>query len=465
MLRLEDVIISNLIYNEDYARMVVPFLDKRFFSEKFDSIVVQEACKFFNAHNKLPTKKILAIEITNRKDLSDSEFAEMGEYLAAIEKPENDLDWLIAQSETFFKKKSIYNAILDSIEIMDGKDKVHKEDAIPSLLSDALSFTFDKTIGHDYINDVESRFEFYHRVEERVPFDLALFNKITKGGLTKKTLSVAMASTGVGKSLFMCHMSSAAVANGHNVLYITMEMAEERIAERLDANLLNMTIDDLYAVDKQTYIDKFKKLKKKNLGKMVIKQYPTSSAHAGHFRSLLLELKTKKNFVPDIVFIDYLNICASQRVKMGAGANTYIIVKSIAEEIRALAVEFNVPIVSATQTNREGYNNTDIELTNTSESIGLPATVDFMFALISTEELEQLNQIMVKQLKNRYCDPSFYKKFVVGIDRAKMRLYDVENSAQKNLVNSGQTQSVTNTMKDKPVFDSTKAGNFDFQYD
>lgn len=244
-----------------------------------------------------------------------------------------------------------------------------------------------------------------------------------------------------------------------------MEMAEERIAERLDANLLNMTIDDLYAVDKQTYIDKFKKLKKKNLGKMVIKQYPTSSAHAGHFRSLLLELKTKKNFVPDIVFIDYLNICASQRVKMGAGANTYIIVKSIAEEIRALAVEFNVPIVSATQTNREGYNNTDIELTNTSESIGLPATVDFMFALISTEELEQLNQIMVKQLKNRYCDPSFYKKFVVGIDRAKMRLYDVENSAQKNLVNSGQTQSVTNTMKDKPVFDSTKAGNFDFQYD
>lgn len=365
---------------------------------------------------------------------------------------------------------------MDSIDIIEGRDKVHKEDAIPSVLSEALSFTFDKTVGHDYIEDLESRFEFYHRVEERIPFDLDLFNKITKGGLPKKTLSVAMASTGVGKSLFMCHMSSACVSNGHNVLYITMEMAEERIAERLDANLLNLTIDDLYSIDKQTYISKFKKLKNKNLGKMVIKQYPTSSAHAGHFRSLLQELKTKKNFVPDIVFIDYLNICASQRVKMGAGANTYTIVKSIAEEIRALAVEFNVPIVSATQTNREGYNNSDVELTNTSESIGLPATVDFMVALISTEELEQMNQIMVKQLKNRYCDPNYYKKFVVGIDRAKMRLYNVESSAQKNIADSGANKKpnsfqYNNQKEDIPVFDSTafnkrqSPSSFDFDFE
>ena len=385
----------------------------------------------------------------NRRDLNDKEATEIQSYIQALStEPVND-EWIIKNTEKFCKDKAVYNAILKGISIIDGRDKVNTPDAIPSILSDALAVSFDQHIGHDYIDDADSRFDFYHRVEEKIPFDLEMFNKITKGGLSKKTLNIALAGTGVGKSLFMCHVAAGAMTQGNNVLYITMEMAEERIAERIDANLMNLTMDELKVVDKDIFDNRVKKIQNKTQGKLIVKEYPTAGAHAGHFRALLDELKLKKEFIPDIIFIDYLNICSSSRVKGGANVNSYTLVKSIAEELRGLAVEHNVPIVSATQTTRSGFANSDPGLEDTSESFGLPATADFMFALVSNEELEELNQIIVKQLKNRYNDPSYYKRFVIGIDRAKMKLYDVEASAQTGLSESGQS---------KPVFDKTGFG-------
>lgn len=441
MLRTEDVVISNLLYNEDYARIVIPNTNLTYFSDKIDRLVVDHICNFFATNGKLPTKKILAIELSKVQSLSESEFTSLGDYLQNIEKPEEvEHDWILKETEEFYKKRAIYNAIEESITIMDGTSKKYKEDAIPNLLSEALSVSFDKSIGHDYIEDLDARFDFYHRKEEKVEFDLDIFNKITRGGFAKKTLNVAMAATGVGKSLFMCHMSTAAIKLGYNVLYITMEMAEEKIAERLDMNLMDLTFDDLYAIDKKMFVSKFKNVTGDSVGKMVIKQYPTKGAHAGHFRALLKELKLKKKFTPDIVFVDYLNICCSQHVKSGA-VNSYTEVKSIAEELRGLAIEFNVPIVSATQTNKEGFNNTDIDITNTSESMGLTHTVDFMCALISTEDLEKMNQLMVKQLKNRYNDLNYYKKFIIGLERKKMRLFNMEDSAQDGISESGHKSS------------------------
>lgn len=460
-MRLEKTIINSLIHDEDYTRKVVPFLKQEYFQERKEKILFETIYGFFNKYNKPITKEILSIEVANRKDLSDVEHKDLQDMISGVGREEVNSDWLIANTEQFCKKKAIYNAILDSIGIIDGKDKVRTEDAIPSMLSDALAVCFDNHVGHDYLEDGDERFAFYHRVEEKIAFDLDLFNKITKGGLSKKTLNVALAGTGVGKSLFMCHVAASTLLQNKNVLYITMEMAEERIAERIDANLLNLSMDELKIVEKDIFSNRLEKLKTKTQGKLIVKEYPTASAHAGHFRSLIDELKIKRDFTPDIIIIDYLNICSSQRLRQGANVNSYTYIKSIAEELRGLAVEFNLPILSATQTTRSGYANTDVNLTDTSESFGLPATVDFMFALIATEELEQLNQIMVKQLKNRYNDPNYYKRFIVGVDRSKMKLYDVEISAQKDISDSGQDKD------DGPLFDKTiigkkiKAENFD----
>ena len=449
-MRIENTIINNLLHNEEYARKVLPFLNKRYFQDRKEAILIEEYQKFFDKYNKPPTKEILAIEVSNRKDLTDKEYNEFSEEINKIEDTPINTDWLMNETELFCKKKAVYNAILDSIGIIDGKDKQRSEDAIPSMLSDALGVSFDNHVGHNYIDDSDSRYEFYHRTEEKIKFDLEMLNKITKGGLSKKTLNVVLAGTGVGKSLFMCHSAAANLLDNKNVLYITMEMAEERIAERIDANLLNLSMDELKVVDKNIFDSRLDKLKQKSRGRLIIKEYPTAGAHAGHFRALLEELKMKQEFAPDIIYIDYLNICSSQRLRSGANVNSYTLVKTIAEEIRGLAVEYAVPIVSATQTTRSGFTSSDPGLEDTSESFGLPATVDLMFALISTEELEELGQIMVKQLKNRYADPSYYKRFVVGVDRSKMKLYDVEVSAQTGLSDAGQD--------DGPVFDKTDFG-------
>jgi replicative DNA helicase len=449
-MRIENSIISNLIHNEDYIRQVLPFLNKRYFSDRKEAIIFEEINNFFNKYNKPITKEILNIELSNRTDISDKDYKDFSEYVNQIEQQDTNSDWLLNETESFCKKKAVYNAILDSIGIIDGKDKQKSEDAIPSLLSDALAVSFDNHIGHNYIEDSDARYEFYHRVEEKVPFDLDMLNKITKGGLSNKTLNVVLAGTGVGKSLFMCHAAAANLLDNKNVLYITMEMAEERIAERIDANLLNLSMDELKVVDKQIYDKRLGKVKESSRGRLIIKEYPTAGAHAGHFRALLKELHLKQDFAPDILYIDYLNICSSQRLRYGANVNSYTYVKTIAEELRGLAVEYDVPIMSATQTTRSGFTNSDPGLEDTSESFGLPATVDLMFALISTEELEELGQIMVKQLKNRYADPSYYKRFVIGVDRAKMKLYDVEISAQQNISDNGQD--------DGPVFDKSDFG-------
>jgi len=449
-MRIENSIISNLIHNEDYIRQVLPFLNKRYFSDRKEAIIFEEINNFFNKYNKPITKEILNIELSNRTDISDKDYKDFSEYVNQIEQQDTNSDWLLNETESFCKKKAVYNAILDSIGIIDGKDKQKSEDAIPSLLSDALAVSFDNHIGHNYIDDSDARYEFYHRVEEKVPFDLDMLNKITKGGLSNKTLNVVLAGTGVGKSLFMCHAAAANLLDNKNVLYITMEMAEERIAERIDANLLNLSMDELKVVDKQIYDKRLGKVKESSRGRLIIKEYPTAGAHAGHFRALLKELHLKQDFAPDILYIDYLNICSSQRLRYGANVNSYTYVKTIAEELRGLAVEYDVPIMSATQTTRSGFTNSDPGLEDTSESFGLPATVDLMFALISTEELEELGQIMVKQLKNRYADPSYYKRFVIGVDRAKMKLYDVEISAQQNISDNGQD--------DGPVFDKSDFG-------
>jgi replicative DNA helicase len=449
-MRIENTILSNLVHNEEYCRKVLPFLNKRYFSERKESMAFEEINKFFETYNKPLTSEILAIEMSKRKDLSATEDKELGDFVVSLAKQDTNQEWLLNETETFCKKRAVYNAILDSIGIIEGKDKERQDDAIPALLSDALGVSFDSHVGHSYLDDSDSRYEFYHRVEEKIPFDLDMLNKITKGGLSNKTLNVILAGTGVGKSLFMCHCAAANLLGNKNVLYITMEMAEERIAERIDANLLNLSMDELKVVDKPIFDSRLDKVRKKSQGKLTIKEYPTAGAHAGHFRALLEELKLKQEFKPDIIYIDYLNICSSQRLRYGANVNSYTYVKTIAEELRGLAVEYNVPIVSATQTTRSGFTNSDPGLEDTSESFGLPATVDLMLALISTEDLEGLNQLMVKQLKNRYNDPTYFKKFVIGVDRSKMKLYDVEASAQTNISGSGQD--------DKPVFDKSDFG-------
>ena len=449
-MRIEKTILSNLIHNEEYCRKVVPFLRTDYFSDRKEAVIASQLIKFFLDYNKPATAEILAIEIGNRTDLSDKDIPEYEVYINDLTSKETNVDWLLGETEKFCRDKAVYNAILHSIKIIDGGDKVHTKDSIPSILSDALAVSFDNHVGHDYIEDYDDRYDFYHRVEEKIPFDLDMFNKITKGGLSKKTLNVVLAGTGVGKSLFMCHVAASTLMQGKNVLYITMEMAEERIAERIDANLMNIGMDELKIIDKDLYSSRFSKVSKKTQGKLIIKEYPTAGAHAGHFKALMEELKQKKKFVPDMVVIDYLNICSSSRMKQGANVNSYTYIKSIAEELRGLAVEYAVPILSATQTTRSGFSNTDVELTDTSESFGLPATVDFMFALISSEELEALNQLLVKQLKNRYGDPAYYKKFVIGVDRSKMKLYNLEAQAQQNISESGQDTG--------PVFDKSDFG-------
>lgn len=427
------------MYNEDYLRRVIPFLKSEYFVDQNEKIVFDKIHEFVTEYNTPPPKDALYISLQNDKRLSEDQYKDITELVSHLENSDHNRDWLYDETEKFCRDKAIYNAIITSISVLDGKDKVRSKDGIPSLLQEALGVCFDSRVGHDYIDDADERFEFYHKQESRIPFDLDYFNKITNGGLPNKTLNVVLAGTGVGKSLFMCHVAAGALSQGKNVLYITLEMAEERIAERIDANLMSVTLDQLKEFPKTIYDGRISKLKERLQGKLIIKEYPTTGAHSGHFKSLLNELQLKRQFRPDIIIIDYLNICASSRFKAGSNINSYTLVKSIAEELRGLAVEENVPILSATQTTRTGYSNTDVELTDTSESFGLPATVDFMFALISTEELEQLNQLMVKQLKNRYNDPTINKRFVIGVDRAKMKLYNLEQSAQKNLSDSGLT--------------------------
>ncbi len=450
-MRIEQKILSNLIFDENYCRKVIPFIKKEYFADRKEVILADEIVSFFTKYNKPASKEILQIEVSNRKDLNDKELAELSDFIGTLSQEPVNEDWMLEHTEKFCKDRAIYNGVLSAIRIIDGNDKQHTQDAIPSILSDALAVSFDNHIGHDYLDDHNERYDFYHRVEEKIAFDLDMFNKITKGGLSKKTLNICLAGTGVGKSLFMCHVGAGCLVQGKNVLYITMEMAEERIAERIDANLLNLTMDELKVIDRDIYESRIAKITSKTKGKLIVKEYPTAGAHSGHFRALLEELKLKREFKPDIIFIDYLNICASQRMKQGGSINSYTYIKSIAEELRGLAVEYNVPIVSATQTTRSGFTNSDPGLEDTSESFGLPATADFMFALVSNEELEGLNQIIVKQLKNRYNDPGFYKRFVVGIDRAKMKLYDVEASAQ-TLSDSGKNDD------DEPMFDKSNFG-------
>lgn len=436
--KLEVLVLKNLVHNEKYCRKVLPFIRSDYFENHEERVIFDEINKYVQTYQTVPPLNAIAIEAEHRTDLSGDGFQNVLKLLETFTEDKVDFEWIVNTTEKWCKDRAVYLSLLEAIKIADGKDNTRSRDAIPSILQEALGVCFDEHVGHDYIDDFESRYDFYHRKEEKIPFDLEFFNKITKGGLPSKTLNIALAGTGVGKSLFMCHVAASSLLQGKNVLYITMEMAEERIAERIDANLLNINIQQLHDLPKQLYESKIIKLARKTVGKLIIKEYPTASAHAGHFKSLLNELALKKGFQPDIIFIDYLNICSSSRYK-GNIVNSYTFVKAIAEELRGLAVEFNVPIVSATQTTRSGYSSTDVDLTDTSESFGLPATADLMFALISTEELEQLNQILVKQLKNRYNDPTMNKRFIVGIDRAKMRLYDVEQSAQDNLVDSGQS--------------------------
>jgi replicative DNA helicase len=438
MEKVESLVLNSLLYNETYLRKVIPFIKNEYFETYSKKIVFEEVSNFVQKYNQVPTKEVLQIEVENRQDINESLYKEIISDIESLHEEPNDLTWLVNTTEKWCRDRAIYLALMESIHVADGKDEKKNRDSIPSILSDALAVSFDTHIGHDYLQDYEQRYESYHKKEDKIEFDLEYFNKITKGGLPNKTLNIALAGTGVGKSLFMCHVAASVLLQGRNVLYITLEMAEERIAERIDANLLNVPIQQLVELPKQMFESKVTSISKKTQGTLIIKEYPTASAHAGHFKSLLNELALKKSFRPDIIFIDYLNICSSSRYRGNSNINSYTFVKAIAEELRGLAVEFNVPIVSATQTTRSGYGSSDVELTDTSESFGLPATADLMFALISTEELEELGQILVKQLKNRYNDPTIFKRFVVGIDRAKMRLYDVEQSAQNNILDSGQ---------------------------
>ena len=439
-MNLEVTILSNLIYNEAYTRKVLPFIKQDYFTLRSYKVIFMEIHEYITNYDACPSLNALSIECQERDDLTEEQFKDITEVLGDLSSEKGDLDWLVDTTEKWCQERAIYLSLMESVKIADGQDEKSDKGAIPQILSDALGVSFDQNVGHDYLGNYEDRFDFYHRREDKIPFDLEFFNKITKGGLPNKTLNVALVGTGVGKSLFMCHVASSCLLQGKNVLYITMEMAEEKIAERIDANLLNVNIQKLPDLPKVMYENMITKLIKKTQGKLIIKEYPTASAHVGHFKALLNELALKRSIKPDIIFIDYLNICASQRYK-GSIVNSYTYVKAIAEELRGLAVEANVPIVTATQTTRAGYGSSDVDLTDTSESFGLPATADLMFALISTEELEDMNQIMVKQLKNRYYDPTLNKRFCIGIDRSKMRLYDVENT-QSGLVDSGQEVEV-----------------------
>ncbi len=437
--RIELTILRNLVYNEEFTRKVLPFVKEEYFVNREEQTLFGEIFKFVDKYKNLPTKETLLIELNQRKDINQEELGRIGDLVKTFSEDDIDTKWLLDTTEKFCKDRAVHNAVLDGIKILDKKDKERSPEAIPSILSDALAVSFDNHVGHDYIEDAKSRFDWYHTKEKRFKFDLDYFNRITKGGVPSKTLNVALAGTGVGKSLFMCHCASNFLTQGQNVLYITLEMAEERIAERIDANLLDVSMDDLHVMPKQLYDSKVEKINAKTNGKLIIKEYPTASAHSGHFRALLNELSLKKSFKPDMVFIDYLNICSSSRFK-GGNISSYFYIKAIAEELRGLAVEFDVPIFTATQTTRTGFVSTDIGLEDTSESFGLPATADFMFALMSNEELEALGQMKVKQLKNRYNDPSVNRAFIVGVDRSKMRLYDVQQAAQ-NIVDSNQKET------------------------
>ena len=457
MEKVEFLILRNLLHNEEYLRKVVPFLKSEYFEDEKQKIVYQEIASFVEEYNELTTKEVLCIEIEKRKDITDSMFKDITSLIDELDNSPADLQWLLDTTEKWCRDRAIYLALIESISLADGKDDTKGRDAIPSILSDALAVSFDNHVGHDYLIDYEERYESYHRKEDKIPFDLEFFDKVTKGGLPNKTLNIALAGTGVGKSLFMCHFASSVLLQGKNVLYITMEMAEEKIAERIDANLLNINMQDITDLPKQMFESKVNDISKKTQGTLIIKEYPTAAAHSGHFKGLLNELALKKSFRPDIIFIDYLNICASSRYRAASNVNSYSYIKAIAEELRGLAVEANLPIVSATQTTRSGFASSDVDLTDTSESFGLPATADLMFALISTEELETLNQIMVKQLKNRYNDPTIHKRFVVGIDRAKMRLYDCEQKAQEDIIdNTEQTEYDEDKSKFKKTFGDFK---------
>ena len=456
MEKVEFLILRNLLYNEEFARKVIPFIKLEYFEDPNQKIIFEEISKFIQEYNQLSTKEVLLIEVEKRNDVNEASFKELIHLINCLDDVPAEFNWLIKKTEEWCQERAIYLALMESIHIADGKDDKKSVDSIPSILTDALSVSFDTHIGHDYLQDYEERYESYHRKEEKIEFDLEYLNKITKGGLPNKTLNVALAGTGVGKSLFMCHVASSVLLQGRNVLYITMEMAEERIAERIDANLLNVPIQDIASLPKSMFDSKVNSLAKKTQGTLIIKEYPTASAHAGHFKSLLNELALKKSFRPDIIFIDYLNICASSRYRGNSTVNSYSYIKAIAEELRGLAVEANVPIVSATQTTRSGYGSSDVELTDTSESFGLPATADLMFALISTEELEELGQLLVKQLKNRYNDPTIHRRFVIGIDRAKMRLYDCEQSAQNDILDNSKEDDYDSSEKPKKSFDGFK---------
>ena len=435
--RIEQTILSSLFFKEEYTRKVLPFIKEEYFGNRVEQLLYGEVFKFITKYNNLPTKDSILIELGQRRDINEEELDHIKDYVSKIEDTESDEQWLTETTEKFCKDRAVHNAVLSGIKILDKKDKTRTPESIPHILSEALAVSFDKSVGHDYIQDADERFKFYHTKEKRYQFDLDYMNRITKGGVPSKTLNIALAGTGVGKSLFMCHVASSYLLQGLNVLYITLEMAEERIAERIDANLLDVTMEDLHDMPQQLYEGKITKLREKTQGQLIIKEYPTAAAHSGHFKALMNELALKKSFRPDVIFIDYLNICASSRFK-GGNISSYFYVKAIAEELRGLAVEFNVPIFSATQTNRTGFVSTDIGLEDTAESFGLPATADFMFALVSNDELEQLGQMKVKQLKNRYNDPSINRSFIVGVDRSKMRLYDVEQRAQTDLVDANQ---------------------------
>ena len=443
---LEEIIFSHLLFNEEYSRKVIPFLKNDYFQTRTNKILFELIDGYVKTYNVVPSKEALNTKLQSLDNISEDEFKSCSDLISKLEADlKTSVDWLCDQTEKFCQEKAVYNAIMDSIKIIDKKDKKRGTGSIPEILTEALSVSFDTNIGHDFIEDANSRYDYYHVREEKLQFDLEYFNKITKGGLSKKTLNIILASTGVGKTMFMTHCAAHHLTLGKNVLYLTMEMSEERIAERIDANLMDVTIDDLKELPKDAYEKKMVRIKGGTTGKLIVKEYPTAAAGSAHFRHLLQELRIKKSFKPDVIYVDYLNICSSARMKMGGSVNSYMYIKAIAEELRGLAVEFDVPIVSATQTTRSGFSNSDVGLEDTSESFGLPATADFMFALISTEELEQLGQIMVKQLKNRYNDPNFNKKFVIGVDRSKMRLYDAENSAQTDLSDSGQA------LPDKPL--------------
>ena len=453
---VESLVVNSFLFNEGFVRRVLPHIQDEYFEDQSHRVLFDEVRKYFIEYDALPTREAMVIELETRRDLTADQFTSLVNTIRNSDEEPHELKWLIDTTEKWCRDRAIYNALLESIQIADGNDDKRTRDSIPSILSDALAVSFDNSIGHDYLYDADDRYDFYHRVEEKIPFDLDLLNKVTKGGLSRKTLNIALAGTGVGKSLFMCHCAASHLMMGYNVLYITMEMAEEKIAERIDANLLDVSVQQLATLPKMMFDSKITKLSEKTQGRLVIKEYPTASAHVGHFKSLLSELAIKKSFVPDVIFVDYLNICASARYK-GAIVNSYTYVKAIAEELRGLAGECNVPIVSATQTTRSGYGNSDVELTDTSESFGLPATADFMFALISSEDLDQAGQLMIKQLKNRYNDPTVNKRFVVGIDRAKMRLYDCDE--QLNIVDAGRDDEdveIVNVFGNKKNFDEFK---------